>query len=166
MLDIAGFSSRFAVRSLTEADADDILAFCLQNSQYYRYCGKQPQRELILHDLRVTPPGKTLRDKYYVGFFDRGELAAVLDLIEGYPDDGACFVGFFMMSRRLQGRQIGSGIVQELFRCLKERGFARVLLGIDKDNPQSTHFWIKNGFAVIREVAQEGGTILLAERTL
>ena len=45
-------------------------------------------------------------------------------------------------------------------------GLKRVLLGIDKENPQSNAFWAKNGFSVIREVEQEEGAILLAEKGL
>ena len=166
MLDISRFSSRYAVRFLRDGDADEILALCLRNTQYYAYCGKQPSRELILSDLRLTPPGKDLSAKYYVGFYDGSALAAVLDLIKGYPDESSCFIGFFMMDRALQGRQIGSGIIRELCEYLKEAGFASVLLAIDKGNPQSTHFWKKNGFAVIREIEQDGGTLLLAEKAL
>ena len=45
-------------------------------------------------------------------------------------------------------------------------GFAAVRLGIDKENPQSNHFWRKNGFTVLKEVPQARGVILLAERRL
>jgi len=45
-------------------------------------------------------------------------------------------------------------------------GLKRVLLGIDKENPQSNAFWAKNGFSVIRVVEQDEGTILLAEKCL
>ena len=41
---------------------------------------------------------------------------------------------------------------------MKETGLKRVLLGIDKENPQSNAFWAKNGFSVIREIKQEGET--------
>lgn len=37
---------------------------------------------------------------------------------------------------------------------------------IDKDNPQSNHFWRKNGFEIIREVEIEEGIILAAEKQL
>ena len=56
--------------------------------------------------------------------------------------------------------------MQELCLYLKETGLKRVLLGIDKENPQSNAFWAKNGFSVIREVEQEEGTILVAEKSL
>ena len=166
MFDLSKLSTQYHVRPMHDADADAILAFCLQNDQYYRYCGKQPSRELILHDLRITPPHTSADAKYYVGLYDGEILVAILDLIDGYPDSETAFIGFFMMNRQLQGRQIGTRIIQELCLYLKETGLKRVLLGIDKDNPQSNAFWAKNGFSVIREVEQEEGTILVAEKNL
>ena len=166
MLDISRFGSRYQVRRMDDSDADDILALCRQNTQYYQYCGKRPSRELIISDLHLTPPDTPVSDKYYVGFYDGGILAAVMDLIDGYPARDTAFIGFFMMNRALQGRQIGSAIVQEVFRYLKGIGMKTVRLGIDRGNPQSTHFWKKNGFAVIKEVEQDGWTILVAEKTL
>lgn len=125
---------------MTDSDADDILSFCLQNNQYYQFCGKQPSKELILGDLHITPPNTPADAKFYVGFYDGNTLVAVMDLIEGYPDNETAFIGFFMMNRHLQGKQIGTGIIQEACQSLKESGMKRILLGIDKENPQSTHF--------------------------
>ena len=166
MFDLSKLSARYRVRYMNDSDADALLEFCLQNEQFYRYCGKQPSRELVLHDLYVTPPNTPMEAKYYVGFYDGDILVAIMDLIDGYPDSDTAFFGFFMMNRQLQGRQIGTHIIQELCLYLKETGLKRVLLGIDKENPQSNAFWAKNGFSVIREVEQEEGTILLAEKGL
>ena len=166
MIDISKLSARFQVRRMDDADADEILALCRQNTQYYRYCGKRPSRELIISDLHLTPPDMPASAKYYVGFYDGSVLAAVMDLIEGYPDEDAAFIGFFMMNRAYQGRQIGSGIVREVCEYLKKTGMKTVRLGIDKGNPQSTHFWKKNGFRVIKELAQDGWTVQVAEKTL
>lgn len=166
LMDVAKLSSRFSVRRMGDADAEAILELCQKNTQYYQYCGKQPTLELILNDLRITPPGMSSDDKYYVGFYDNAVLAAVMDLIVGYPDETACFIGFFMMSKALQGNGVGSAIIRDVCRYLREAGSASVLLGIDKGNPQSTHFWKKNGFQVIREVEQDGGTILVAKKTI
>ena len=166
MFDLSKLSTQYHVRPMKDADADALLAFCLQNDQYYRYCGKQPSRELILHDLHITPPNTSVEAKYYVGFYDGDVLVAIMDLIDGYPDSDTAFIGFFMMNRQLQGRRIGTHIIQELCLYLKETGLKRVLLGIDKENPQSNAFWAKNGFSVIREIKQEAGAILLAEKRL
>ena len=166
MLDITRLSSRYAVRFMSDPDADDILAFCLQNTQYYQYCGKQPSKELVLNDLHITPPGIEISSKYYVGFYDGTVLVAIMDLIVGYPSGDFGYIGFFMMNKQLQGNQIGSGIIQEVCQYLKEIGMTAVRLGIDKENPQSNHFWKKNGFHVIKEVEQDEGTVLVAEKTL
>ena len=166
MFDLSKLSTQYHVRSMKDSDADALLAFCLRNDQYYRYCGKQPSRELILHDLHTTPPNTSPDAKYYVGFYEGDTLVAIMDLIDGYPDSDTAFIGFFMMNRQLQGRQIGSSIIQQLCLYWKETGMKRVLLGIDKENPQSNAFWAKNGFSVIREVEQEEGAILVAEKCL
>ena len=97
-LDISEFSRQYNVRRMYESDADTILALCRKNTQYYAYCGKNPSKELILNDLTITPPGKDFSSKYYVGFYERSELIAVMDLIDGYPDADTAFIGFFLMN--------------------------------------------------------------------
>lgn len=166
MLDITKFSRTYSVRRMRESDADTILAISESNPQYYQYCGKSPSKEEILNDLRITPLNISADAKYYVGFYDHETLIAVMDLIEGYPNPDCLFIGFFMLNHNFQGRQIGTGMIGELLQYAKEIGFSTVRLGIDKGNPQSTYFWEKNGFRVIKEIKQDVGTILLAERTL
>ncbi len=166
MIDAAGLSARFAVRRLGEADAEDILRLCRGNTLYYEYCGAEPTPEQVLTDLRVTPPGVGTEDKYYVGFFDGSRLAAVLDLIDGYPEPDTAFIGFFMMDAALQGRGFGSGIIRDVCAYLKETGKRKVRLAMAEDNPQATHFWKKNGFTVVGRAAMDGWTALVAEKEL
>ena len=71
-----------------------------------------------------------------------------------------------MMNKGFQGRQLGSAIIGEAAACLKSIGRTALRLGIDKGNPQSTHFWKKNGFAVLREIDRGAWTVLLAEKKL
>lgn len=165
-LDVTKFSSKYYVRKLTEKDIPLIYAMCMKNQQYYEYCGKQPTVELIESDLTITPPGIDRSKKYYIGFFEKDTLVAVMDLIDGYPETGMAFIGFFMMNMDFQGSGIGSSVVNEVLNHLKTNDFVTVRLGIDRDNPQSNHFWKKNGFVIIKEVPQDEGVILLAERTL
>ena len=164
--DLAALSETYRVRRLGAEDIEEILALCRSNPQYYAYCGKETSAELIGQDMAVTPPGIPPEQKYYIGFFEDARLVAVMDLIDGYPEADCAFIGFFMLRGELQGVGLGSKIVTEVFAYLREQKLVRCQLGIDKDNPQSNHFWQKNGFAVVREIAMEDGTILLAERTL
>lgn len=165
-IEIKKLSTKYDVRKLNTDDVEMIFNFCKSNTQYYEYCGKEPSIELIESDLKITPPGIPLEQKYYVGFFENGKLIAIMDLIDGYPNSDYVYIGFFMMNSELQGTGIGSRIISETLEYLRGQGLKKCQLGIDKENPQSNHFWRKNGFEVIREVVQEEGTILVAEKHL
>ena len=166
IIDITKLSNRYAVRKLSLSDADMIYSFCKKNTQYYEYCGKELSFELIKQDLEITPPGIPFEQKFYIGFFENDSLTAIMDLIIGYPDDKYSYIGFFMMDISQQGVGIGSRIISEVSAYLRQQGFEKCQLGIDKYNPQSNHFWRKNDFEIIREVPLDEGIILLAEKTL
>ena len=166
MIDISTLSAHYEVRRMTDADADDLLRFCQENTMYYEYCSAEPSKAQVMSDLHITPPGVQPSDKYYLGFFRDGQLVAVMDLIDGYPDPETAFIGFFMMNAALQGKQIGSAIVQDVFRSLKKSEKTAVRLAIAEENPQANHFWKKNGFCVIGKVPMDGWNALVAEKKL
>ena len=159
-------SDSYTIRRLTDADVPMLYAWMLRNDQYFKYCGGSTTPERVRQDLTLCPPGTTPAQKHYVGFFDADTLVAVMDLIDGYPDADTAFIGFFMMNKDLQGQGTGTAIVRDALAALCALGYTAVRLGIDKENPQSNHFWRKNGFTVLREAAQERGIVLLAERRL
>jgi len=165
-IQIEKLSYAYTIRRLTDADVPMLYAWMLRNDQYFRYCGGGTTPEHVRQDLTLCPPGTTPAQKYYVGFFNADTLVAVMDLIDGYPDADTAFIGFFMMNKDLQGQGTGTAIVRDVLAALRALGYTAVRLGIDKENPQSNHFWRKNGFAVLREAAQERGIVLLAERRL
>ena len=141
------FSSIYNVRKMTESDLSQICRLMEENEQYYQYCGKSYSMEDVKNDLYITPPRKTLEDKYYVGYFDEeGILVAVMDFIDKYPDERTAFIGFFMVNADFQGRGIGSFLISELFQYLKSLEYERIRLGYVEGNEQSRNFWLKNGF--------------------
>lgn len=165
-IDIQQFSNTYEVKRLNEQDVESIYILCKANTQYYRYCEKEPSKKLIQQDMVITPPNIPLSQKYYVGFYYQNELMAIMDFIDGYPSSEYGFIGFFMMNIAVQGTGIGSRIIMNVCAYCQALGFTKLRLGIDKDNPQSNHFWQKNGFEVIKEVQQEDGVILIAEKKL
>lgn len=165
-IEVKKLSKRYEVKKLNLDDVEMIYKFCKSNTQYYEYCGKELSIELVEQDLKITPPGIPMEQKYYIGFFENSKLVAIMDLEDGYPKSDYVYIGFFMMNCELQGKGIGSTIVSEALGYLHGQGFQKCQLGIDKDNPQSNHFWRKNGFGVIREVEIEEGIILVAEKQL
>jgi len=167
MIDVTGLSTRYAVCALTERDADAVLAIYRENGLFFRHCGARPTREQVLEDMTVTPPETARSAKHFVGFFRGGELIAVMDLIDGYPKTDIAYLGLFMLRAEEQGKQRGSAILSEAEAFLKAGGFRAIRLAINKGNPQSTHFWQKNGYVILREADRgKWGTLLEAEKAL
>ena len=166
MIDITRLSSHYITRILDESDVDKILEVCQQNTLFYEYTEARPTSEQIQDDMKLTPPGIDLSAKYFFGFFADQDLVAVMDLIDGYPKPEIAYIGFFMVNQAYQGKQIGTTIIDEVVAYLRTIGKTVVRLAIDKGNPQSTHFWKKNGFEIISEVDVNGWIKLVAERLL
>ena len=144
--DISALSDQFTVRRLTEADVPAMLALAETNRIYYLYHSPAPSSEDMGDGLTALPPGKTMADKYYVGFFDDETLAALLDLVLDYPEPGAAFIGLFMLDAAYQGKGVGSSLFSGIASVLERAGYRKLRLAIDKGNPQSEAFWTKNGF--------------------
>lgn len=150
-MEIQTLSSRFRVRRLTADDTDAIYDLSRGNLLFYQYHPPFVTRESILEDMAALPPGKEYRDKFYVGFFDSGTLAAVMDLILGFPEPEIAFIGLLMTDTRYQNQGISSQIVSDTAAHLAGLGYREIRLGVDRGNPQSSHFWTKNHFSVLRE---------------
>ena len=155
------FLRKYSLRPLTATDTDDIFDLCRENEQFYRYHPPFVTRQSILEDMTALPPGKSGKEKHYLGFFDGGKLIAVLDLIENYPQEGVAYIGFFMMRKALQGRGIGTELIDGLLNELRQSGWRKVRLAVDKGNPQSKAFWEKNGFVLTGEEMPHGDSAYL-----
>lgn len=166
-MNIQSFSKKYAVRILDKKDVSKILFLCQRNEMYYEYCPPFATRENILEDMNAVPPGKTIEDKFYIGFFDARKLIAVMDFIRDYPENGKAFIGFFMTDKLVQNKGTGSMIIDELCEYLSFADFSAVRLAWVKGNPQAEHFWLKNGFSKIGERNDTNGhNVVLAERKL
>lgn len=150
-MNVEALSDAFAVRRLSEADVERVYDVCRGNKIFYAYHPPFVTRESILEDMAALPPGKSVEDKYFVGFFARDALVAIMDLILDYPREGVAFIGLFMMDSKYQGRGVGSKIIGACMRALHRAGFHTVRLGVDRGNPQSSAFWKKNGFRAVSE---------------
>ena len=160
-------SQRYYVRRLNEADALEVYALYQSNPQYFEAMRDVPTLESARADLMALPPNKTYEDKYYLGFYDRDELIAVMDLILAFPNTETAFIGLFMVKGAQQGKGIGSSIVSQAIYYFKETGFSACRLGYVKANSQSRCFWEKNGFLPTGiQSEQEKYTIVLMEKKL
>ncbi len=163
----SSLSGKYTVRKLSEADIPKALSLCEKNTLYYQYCPPFVSDQSIRDDMNALPPGKTMADKYYVGFYDGEKLVAILDLIISFSDKGTAFIGFFMMDTEVQNCGVGSEIISEVCFSLKQIGMEEVRLGWVQGNPQAEHFWIKNGFVATGATNEtEDYVVVIARREL
>lgn len=141
-MEVSKFSKKYETRKLSYQDIDEIYNLCLTNPLYYDYCPPAPTKENVLEDLFALPPNKTMEDKYFVGFFENGRMIAVMDLIDGYPEEKIAFIGFFMTDASVQNKELGSAIISEVTDYLKSNNYLAVRLAWTKGNPQAEHFQI------------------------
>ena len=166
-MNIQFLSNRYTIRNLLPQDAEMIYEVLKKNTIFYEYHPPMVTVESILEDMEALPPNKGYRDKHYIGFFGEDALVAVMDLIEHYPQPGTALLGFFAMNADLQGQGIGTEIISDSIAYLAQVGFQKVRLGIDKGNPQSKSFWLKNGFTFTgEEYESDSSTILVMEKKL
>ena len=165
-MNINELSDVFTVKYLTEQDIPQIMELCKGNPQYYEYCPPEVSEESIRKDMHALPPKKTKDDKHYFGFFEGDSLVAVMDLIEKYPNENTAFIGFFMMNKAYQEKEIGSGIISEVCDVLK-KSFTHIRLGYVSTNMQARNFWMKNGFEHTGlQSKEELYTVNVLEKTL
>lgn len=153
---LGGISYTYTARLLGKMDIQSIFALCSNNEQYYRFHPPFVTVESIVEDMSALPTGKDAGDKFFYGYFDGQKLMVLMDLLVDYPAENVAFFGLFMMDKALQGKGAGSRIVSECAYFLKRNGYKKLRLAIDKGNPQSKAFWLKNGFAFTGEEYPNG----------
>ena len=157
----------YTVRALLPEDAERVLPLLRGNEIFYHYHPPEPTLASICEDMEALPPGKTLQDKHYVGFFQDDALIAVMDLILDYPSPGTAMIGFFMVDSSCQGRGTGTQIIAQALEALAAQGMTKARLAIDEGNPQSCAFWLKNGFVRTGErISNDIAAYLPMERPL
>ena len=146
MLNISQLSTKYKIKKMGEEDISRILHLENGNPLYFAYCPPKPCRETVLNDLKALPEGKSLEDKFYIGFFENDSLIAIMDFILSFPKEDTIFIGLFMMDSKESGKGKGSTIIAEALTTWKSEGYKKVRLAYMKGNMQSRNFWRKCGF--------------------
>ena len=121
----------------------------------------------MLNDLKALPEGKSLEDKFYIGFFENDSLIAIMDFILSFPKEDTVFIGLFMMDSKESGKGKGSAIIAEAFTAWKRAGYKKVRLAYMKGNMQSRNFWRKCGFTETGvEKENEQGVAVIMEKNV
>lgn len=162
-----GICEKYIVRAFKEEDIPDILALCLSNPNYYHHMKMRPTPENVNEVFTALPDGKTMEDKYFLGFYLENRLVAILDLITRYPDKDTAFIGWFMVDKKFQKKGVGTEIITSLLAFLQKEAFLFVRLAYVEGNRESESFWRKNRFRPTGvRLEKEGYTAVVMQRKL
>ena len=159
-LDIGALSTSHEVRRITPEDISDVYELCRSNRKYYEHTkNPAPTVESLTEIITRVPDGAGEGNKCFVGFYDGERLAAVLDLITGYPGENDAFIGWFMVDGRLQRQGIGSRIFADVRAAMAGQGYDLLTLSCEKENREAIAFWQAQGFTAR---AEDGASVRLS----
>lgn len=155
-MELSSFKSIYTIKLLSCEDVEEIYYLCKSNPQYYNYAKQELTYENIISDINELPQGKSQSDKYYLGFYEKDVLVAIMDLIDKFPDDKTMYISFFMIRKSHQGNGVASTIIKELIQYLKQNEYQFIRLSIILENTEALHFWKKMGFVSINRIVSLG----------
>ena len=152
----------YTVRLIEEKDFQALYELEKNNIKYFNYTKETPDYNSIISEVYELPPNKTLEDKYFIGFFKDNELIAVMDLIDGYPNNQTYFIGLFMIDIKYQNKGIGSYIIKTMI----SHTHKHIRLGCLSNNKEGYAFWSHLGFKDINTVynKEKDWEIIVMER--
>ena len=159
---LESYFSQYKIKRITEKNLIDVYELCKKNTSYYKYLNMAPTIQNIREELTNLPPGKTINDLYFVGFYKENQLVAIVHFIIKWPDINTAYIGWFMVNKDMQGMGIGKKLIGELCVCLKNEGFKYVKLGCIKNNVEAISFWIKNEFSFVGSEIDTGSYIVIS----
>ncbi|MBP3894198.1 MAG: GNAT family N-acetyltransferase [Atopobiaceae bacterium] len=145
--DVQTLSSTFEVRPIISENIPEVFALARSNRIYYRHLGERPTKANLTALITQLPEGAEPSGKHFVGFYDEdGYLVAVMDLVCGWPDDRAAFIGWFMVAADMQRQGIGSQLVADLRGALEAQGFTHIELQLPERDSDGIEFWKEQGY--------------------
>lgn len=123
-----------------------------QNAEYFSLIGQLlPGPRDVEEDLAALPPGMTAESKSYLLVYHKGQPAAVLDFVTGYPRPSCGFIGLFVLATPLHRQGLGGQLLRLVEQAARACGLDSLRLGCYAANLPGAAFWKKQGFAVVEE---------------
>ena len=123
--------------------------------------GHPPDPSVAAALLADCPPGKTLADKFVIGFsIENKGMIGVLDTVRDYPTERDWWLGLLVLDPVYRNRGLGRQIVQTFESWVGQQGARRIFLGVVEENDKAYQFWLKLGFEVIeRQSGRQFGNL-------
>jgi ribosomal protein S18 acetylase RimI-like enzyme len=106
--------------------------------------------------LDEVPPGGTIDRKHVLGVFE-GELVALLDLYDGYPEPNAWYLSLLVIAPEARRNGLGRELLAYGEAYARERGGRALRLIVQDQNRRALAFWMREGFVYEATTTQKIG---------
>ena len=143
----------YIIRSVELNDASEIQSLFQSDPSYFEIVqGARPGPSEAQSLVTTLPKGKDHSDKFVYIIFDRhGALAAVIDLIRGYPESGFWFLGLLFVAPWTRNIGLGTLIIDAICAHVKQEGGHAVRLGVVRGNVRARALYERKEFHFIYE---------------
>lgn len=149
-------------------DIDDLFGLFRATPGYFQTVkGRNPEIDDAVEALTATPPGGDLK-KVFSGYWLANELVGCSDIVFGYPDRFAAYLGLLLFRKGMQSKGYGAWAHRELCEAAVSKGHQRMRLSIIETNTRAAQFWAKQGYREIGTQCTESytGKVIILEREL
>jgi GNAT superfamily N-acetyltransferase len=101
-----------------------------------------------VNDIEALPPDCSITQKIYAGLYKGEKIIAVIDLIERYPNQTSFWIGLLLVRGDMQGKKIGSKIINAILNSAEIAGYQTAQLGVIETNKKAIVFWQRHGFEI------------------
>ncbi len=145
-------TKNYKIVKINENNISQVFNLCKHNKKYYEYLQENVSLDGVKSIINELPPNTSINNKYFVGLYKANKLIAILDLIDGYPEENNAFIDLFMVDVRCQGKGVGQDIIKNLLNTLKIKNYSSLGLGVIDKNKEALSFWKKIGFETTGQI--------------
>ena len=143
----------YTIRKLGVADCAAVQSLFESDPRYFEIVQGAPaapdEAEILFADL---PPGKSQDDKFVYGVFEKeGKIAAILDLVRGYPEPDIWYLGLIFVAPEFRDKRLGSRLIDLLCVYVSGQGGKALRLGVVRTNTRARALYDRLGFRFVVE---------------
>lgn len=142
-------------RRLDSHHEAEVVAFCAQCSAFFTLVmGECSATDAARNLMESRPQRVEASRKHVIGFECGGALVAIVDVLEGFPDESDWYVGLLLLSPDARGHGLGSEIWKAVEAWIYAAGGRQAKLIVQEQNPDGAAFWRAAGFTTDGTVEQ------------
>jgi ribosomal protein S18 acetylase RimI-like enzyme len=145
-----------SIKRLNETHSLELQDFLDKFEDFFMLCEGEKGVSSALLQACPSSKDRTL-DKFVLGFYEEGNMIALMDLIRNYPQDKSWTIGYFLLHPALQGTGKGSALLQRILPFIQEFQGQKLRCAVQEQNPRALHFWQKVGFVITDKVEEKLG---------